>query len=604
MGERAELDDSQRRVAEADPGDRLIVTAGAGQGKTEVVAARLAHLMDVEGLSDADEILILSFSRAAVAAVRQRLRSDPTAMRVSVRTFDSFASRLLMDAGEDSTGWNYDRRIREARRLLRNKDSDVPTVELLRHVIVDEVQDLVGDRAELVLELLCRLAKDGGFTVLGDPLQGIYDFQLDDSKSSMTSGQLLDKLRGDLGARDEGLEGHYRAQSDQAQAVVSLGARMRGTPSGKRRLNKIRYALETLPRIGTLDDLPRMLQRWQGRTAVLCDTNGQAMLASRTLFELGITHRLRRPAEQVSLPSWIAAVLGTSPTRSVTRPGFDDLVATSGMTVPDDAWRLLKAAERRKQIPRELDIVELGRSIAGGAVPVELVDSGDAPVIVSTIHRAKGLEFQNVVLLVDPECADKDPRDGELDARARSLYVALSRARRIVTVSESPSPGGLRPDGHGHQRRWIQGHGWRTTAFEVQLRDIERHRPYGPDPEAAGKVQELLRSSHSDVGLGVVGCLDAAGDPRTPVYDLSIDGHTVATTSAGFGEALIGRLNRAWRNNPGPPAALRDLYTDGVETAAGSALVSDRLGVGRWGLWLTLRVAGLARLEYEKREEP
>ena len=45
----------------------------------------------------------------------------------------------------------------------------------MRHVLVDEIQDLVGPRAQLVMALL-RLA-DAGFTLFGDPAQAIYGHQ-------------------------------------------------------------------------------------------------------------------------------------------------------------------------------------------------------------------------------------------------------------------------------------------------------------------------------------------------------------------------------------------------------------------------------------------
>lgn len=604
MCEPPELDESQRRVAETAADARLIVTAGAGQGKTEVVAARLRHLVDEEGLTDADDVLVLSFSRAAVAAVQGRVKADRSVSRTTVRTFDSFASRLLLEGGEEVVGLSFDRRVRAATELLRAQDSDVPTVDLLRHVIVDEVQDLVGDRAELVLALLMRLDDGTGFTVLGDPLQGIYDFQLDDSDSALSSEALLDRLRVELGVGDVGLEHHYRAQTSQAQAVVSLGDRMRSARSGRSRFNKVRHHVDSLPAVGTLDDLALVLPRWQGRTVVLCETNGQAMLVSRKLFESGIAHRLRRPAEQVSVPSWVAAVLGGSPSRCVDRQAFDDLVARSGVGVPEDAWRLLKATERRRHVPRELDLVELSGYIAAGAVPVYLVDTGEAAVVVSTIHRGKGLEFENVVVIERSDFAEDEPGDAELDERARLLYVAVSRARCRIATAQSPGTRGLRKDARP-PHRWFRGYErWQTRAFEFQLPDVERQRPFGEDAETAHGVQDLLWSRLAEGGFLVEGKLDTLHSTRSaPVYELSIDHHRVAVTSLGFGTALAGRLERAWRNNPRPPVALHQLRSDGIETAAGAPLAGERLGVGRWGLWLTLRVGGLAQLEYGKGEE-
>ena len=82
-----ELDESQRAVAEAPADARLLVIAGAGQGKTEVVASRIEYLVEDEGLSASTEIMALSFSRAAVHAVRTRLDVRDIA-RTDVRTFD------------------------------------------------------------------------------------------------------------------------------------------------------------------------------------------------------------------------------------------------------------------------------------------------------------------------------------------------------------------------------------------------------------------------------------------------------------------------------------------------------------------------------------
>jgi DNA helicase II / ATP-dependent DNA helicase PcrA len=110
------LNAAQLAVAEAPIDSRRLVIAGAGQGKTEVVAARIGFLVDAEELSASSEILVLSFSRAAVTAVRTRLqaRDVPAA---NVRTFDSFAGQLLLDAETEPAG-SYEARIRQATLLL------------------------------------------------------------------------------------------------------------------------------------------------------------------------------------------------------------------------------------------------------------------------------------------------------------------------------------------------------------------------------------------------------------------------------------------------------------------------------------------------------
>ena len=88
-------------------------------------------------------------------------------------TFDSFATRLLETYGDVSLdGTDYDRRIALAVELLDARAIDELTE--IRHVLVDEAQDLTGVRADFVLKLL--EVTDCGFTVFADQAQAVYDF--------------------------------------------------------------------------------------------------------------------------------------------------------------------------------------------------------------------------------------------------------------------------------------------------------------------------------------------------------------------------------------------------------------------------------------------
>src|SRR5260370_5144593 len=87
-----------------------LVSAAAGTGKTHTLAGRLTRLVEGEGLSAGDELLVLSFSRAAVAELRRRIAGlvgDPR--YVGAATFDSFATRIPAAAvpGGPSAGPPY-----------------------------------------------------------------------------------------------------------------------------------------------------------------------------------------------------------------------------------------------------------------------------------------------------------------------------------------------------------------------------------------------------------------------------------------------------------------------------------------------------------------
>ena len=175
------LTPEQEAIATAPPDQRLLVTAGAGTGKTHVLIERLATLADRYDLSLADDVLVMSFSRAAVGEIRRRMKQHGGALPYGAAvTFDSFASRLLTRHAT-SQSWaseGFDGRIEAARKLIATSEDAQQELGRLQHVIVDEVQDLVGVRRELVQSILEY--SGNGFTLFGDPAQGIYNFQASD----------------------------------------------------------------------------------------------------------------------------------------------------------------------------------------------------------------------------------------------------------------------------------------------------------------------------------------------------------------------------------------------------------------------------------------
>src|SRR5690606_24638663 len=145
------LTDEQRAVVDLPADEMTLVVAGAGAGKTHTLVRRLDALVEREGLG-AGEILVLSFSRAAVRELKERLaRHGDAARHVRVRTFGSWALELLtqVDASGDWRSRDFDARIAAAAQLMGDPAVN-DLYEDLRHVVIDEVQDLVGARRELV----------------------------------------------------------------------------------------------------------------------------------------------------------------------------------------------------------------------------------------------------------------------------------------------------------------------------------------------------------------------------------------------------------------------------------------------------------------------
>ena len=316
------LTPEQETIASAPPSGRLLVTAGAGTGKTHVLIERLHRLSEEHGLNLADDVLVVSFSRAAVGEIRRRMRAHggPAAYG-TVATFDSFASRLLVKHSRNPAlaGMDFDARIEAARSLIETSDDAREEIRRLRHVIVDEVQDLVGVRRELVQTIL-EYAQ-AGFTLFGDPAQGIYNFQAEGPERQLGSLVFFDWVTNQLqgpAVQQLTLTKNFRYQTAAARSAEWAGSLLNGTdPDYRWILERLEDGLYDLEPVGAVDDLIRELRarirRGDGEDTIgiLCHYNFEVLRVSEKLAAAGIDHHYQRPAADRSVPAWVARALRT-----------------------------------------------------------------------------------------------------------------------------------------------------------------------------------------------------------------------------------------------------------------------------------------------------
>jgi DNA helicase-2/ATP-dependent DNA helicase PcrA len=589
------LDESQQAVAEAEPDARLFVTAAAGQGKTEVLLARVKTLVD-DGLNPADEILVLSFSRAAVEAVRKRARTHDLD-GLQIRTFDSFAAQILIDMDEETLGDSFEARIRKATKYIAGEETP-ERVRYLKHILVDEAQDLVGDRAELVLALFSALDDDFGFTVLGDPLQGIYDFQLEESESKLTSAELIENVLSEFGAEHLTLARHYRAASERTRDLISVGEQIRSLgaldgaiiESAHSLIDDFRMEVSSssvMNESGALSPSPG------DTTALLCSTNYEVLIASELLWQNGYPHLVRRKAQDMSVAPWVHQVFKDLEDRTYDAAEIKSHLSVSFGDSAADRWLALKTAEGNYSAYDSLNVPLLSQRLRSRSIPLTLTVEDNAPLVVSTVHRAKGLEFTNVLYL-QPEFGS--PAAEQNAATLRQKYVALSRAREEVISTKLPKKSLQRAD--GSTGRWLEKaygkHGQYTARMEFLNSDIDDVSPYYPADEDAQAVQDNLVL---DALLGEVVSGTLEREPETgevPRYILATsDGRVLGRTSQSFAFALkkcFGFKNN--RSQEWPPGFTGARVTS-IECATGHPEETKLTGLGSSGMWLVPRLTGL-----------
>lgn len=426
-----ELDAEQKAVAEAGASARQIVLAGPGAGKTETVGARCRHLVEAEKLYP-EEILLISFSNAAVDVVRRRTADIVNEGHgLDVSTIDRLAAvtRAEVEGGEPEFR-SYDSSVRDATKLLTSENA--PLFDGVRHVIVDEVQDVVGVRARFVLAFLRHgVPSDCGFTLLGDPLQSLYDFQLA-SDDVWTAAHFLEQVRRAFDTTTTTLAGEYRAATEDARRAASERSSVSEKMPGSKVL-ALQRVLDELSPLGPLDeDAVDTIAAWSGTTVLLCDTNARAALAADELAAAGVRVEMASRATEPSVDPCLSRAFAAWPTGRIERPDFIARLDDLGVDDPGEWW--LTCLEKMGDVGA-LDLGRLSHALGAKRPPRELLRRPSGAVVVSTVHRAKGLEFDNVVL-VDPDRWRRADLPGADSAYAAQLFVALSRARRRLTTVE------------------------------------------------------------------------------------------------------------------------------------------------------------------------
>jgi hypothetical protein len=567
------LDPDQERAASAPPDARQIVIAGPGAGKSEVVGERCRRLIEQDVYPE--EIFVISFSNVAVDVVRARTKDVVDEGRgVDCATIDSLAGRVRAELEEGEPRFSgFDEAIERATRLLESADE--PAFPDVRHVVIDEVQDVVGVRARFALALLDQAFEAGvGFTLLGDPMQSLYDFQVG-AHDAMSAETFLEAVRERYGAATVVLSGEYRSRTPEARAVALVRAELEGlSPSDQ--LLRLRDLSADLPPLGELDeDAVDDIGVWKGTTALLCDTNARAALVAARFAGLGLPVELAASATNPSLSPWIGRLHADNDSGTVSLDEFLEQAETAGLSDIEEKWRILV---RVSQSRRGLELRELATALASRRYPPDLLREPSTKVVASTVHRAKGQEFDNVVL-VDPQSWFTDLDDAR--PAARRLFVAMSRARSRLTRGRGVSTKFWRKEVRDSIWRKTSPRGRGTLAVIIEPHHARHLGPVGHDlAPTAGAAVTWSRTDD----------IVTVDSDELPSWLASVDGLDVARTGEEFGR-LVRRLAYGDR-----VPSLSGGQVEGTETLVGAGVGS---GPRQHGLWVGARVSGPLSFEWE-----
>ncbi|HVF96878.1 MAG TPA: UvrD-helicase domain-containing protein, partial [Flavisolibacter sp.] len=92
------LNEQQRRAVDQTEGPVMVI-AGPGTGKTQILSARIGKILLSDGSVEPNNILCLTYTDSGAVAMRRRLAGfiGPDAYRVHLATFHAFCNDVIQD---------------------------------------------------------------------------------------------------------------------------------------------------------------------------------------------------------------------------------------------------------------------------------------------------------------------------------------------------------------------------------------------------------------------------------------------------------------------------------------------------------------------------
>jgi ATP-dependent DNA helicase RecQ len=482
----------QRLVADDREHTNVLVLAGPGSGKTRVLVHRIAYLVRVRR-ENPRGIVALAYNRHAAVEIRRRLAAligddargvtvltcHALAMRLAGVSFRERANRLQEDFFENV--------LRQAVALLNGdglppEEADEQRDRLLagfRWMLVDEYQDIGSDQYELISALAGRTLKDDdgklSLFAVGDDDQNIYAF-------AGASVEFIRRFEADYKARPEYLIENYRSTAhiiDAANRMVApAGERMKAQhpitinrvrakasaggdwtnidpvakgrvqilPAGEDMLTQAMIVMAELLRMATL------MPNWSWTDTAIIAREWKYLEPLRSFCEINQipvqmadeeAPHFWRLRETQQLVEWL---------RSRNNALVDTVVIENWLKDQSSGswWDLLRealAAYALESNGAELPAAHFSEWLAEWGREIRRRQTG---LMLLTAHKAKGLEFDHVVVLDGGW--ERTDKNSDADATRRLYYVAMTRARKTLTLARFDKSHSLLdalPDGTG-----------------------------------------------------------------------------------------------------------------------------------------------------------
>lgn len=405
----------------------IVVAAGPGSGKTRVLVHKLASLIMLEDVKH-EQLLMLTFSRAAATEFKQRLIDliGAAANFVDIKTFHSFSFDLLGRVGNLDEVQNV---VAAAADMIRQGTVE-PSKIGKTVLVIDEAQDMGTDDFSLVNALM-EHNEEMRVIAVGDDDQSIFQFRGSDAN-------YMRALALQPGSRLIEMTENYRSAQSIVEVanrfVQQLDNRMKRSPiqsmSTDPGYTEIVYHVSPYMYQAIVDQI--VSTPLKGSTSVLTSTNAEAAIVLGLLHQRGIKAKLIQSLD--GLRFWNVAVVRYF-IKCISRN-------LSSPIIPDNVWDAAKAQTYQRYagstnlqyLQRCVELFETTnkkkyytdfKEFVFESSVEDFCDITNTDVVVSTIHKSKGHEYDNVYMMI---------AGGGREREMRPLYVGLTRAKQRLVI--------------------------------------------------------------------------------------------------------------------------------------------------------------------------
>ena len=423
------LSEVQSQIIQDQESRYIVVAAGPGSGKTRVLVHKLASLLTMEDVKH-EQMLMLTFSRAAATEFKTRLMElvGNAAHFVEIKTFHSYCFDLL---GRNGNLEEMQDVVKNAAEMIRSGEVE-PNRIMKRVLVIDEAQDMDQHEYALVRALM-QVNEDMRVIAVGDDDQNIYQFRGSDSR-------YMRAFIRDFGAVQYEMEENYRSRKE----IVALSNAFVATLRDRMKTKQIVSVQEESGTVEIIRHISEHMEeavvdhiaanRDSGTVGVLTNTNFEALQITGLLNRRGIRAKLIQSHDSFDLRNLVEV-----------RFFLDYIDASLREPVIGDAlWERAKTGLRETYqasncLSQCLNMIQTFETVNQTKYRSDLdlflresdyddfCETEGETVLVSTIHKAKGREFDTVYLMLKNQKLEQDEEK-------RKLYVAMTRAKQSLYI--------------------------------------------------------------------------------------------------------------------------------------------------------------------------